>query len=76
MKVKQYRAAFRRSKNGKFVTRNVSSFKPIQNVTTDDSACEDDDDANQIVVTDFPGRRYPVQNHVAIQRYGQNIYDT
>ena len=50
--------------------------KPMQNVTTDDSAYEDDDDANQTVMTDSPGRRYPVQNHVAIQQYGQNIYDT
>lgn len=63
-------------RNGKFVTRNVSFFKSIQNGNTDDSAYEDDDIENQTVVTNSSGRRYPVRNRVAIQRYGQNIYDT
>jgi hypothetical protein len=62
-------------RNGKFVTRNVSFFKSIQNGNTDDSAYEDDDIENQTVVTNSSGRRYPVRNRVAIQRYGQNIYD-
>ena len=63
-------------RNGKFVTRNVSFFKQIQNIFTDESAY-DDDDANPIVAPSSPGpRRYPSRNRVVVQRYGQNIYDT
>ena len=63
-------------RNGKFVTRNASFFKQIQNISTDESAY-DDDDTNPIVAPSSPRpRRYPSRNRVVVQRYGQNIYDT
>ena len=76
------------SRNGKYITRNISHFKKFNQQGNDQ---ERTDDANQTSSGDDEddllfdsrtsssshdiARRYPQRNRATVQRYGQNVYD-
>ena len=77
------------TRNGKYLTRNISLCKKVkgrpQKDNSNDSEIEDlygDDDSNTNQGQNEPPtlqcenqRRYPVRNRQQVRRYGQNIYE-
>ena len=71
------------TRNGKFVTRNISHFKKIRSaIAVELSEDEDDDisdnDGQEAPTVDpivVPERRYPCRDRTATRRYGQNVYE-
>jgi transposase InsO family protein len=73
------------TRNGKYITRNISYFKKFDQPEKDRKRDESDsqinsEDDDDLLLSDSEretntARRYPQRNRANVQRYGQNIYD-
>ena len=73
------------TRNGKYITRNISYFKKLDEPEKDRKRDESDsqinsEDDDDLLLSDSERetkttRRYPQRNRVGVQRYGQNICD-